>query len=301
MSEVGIWESDKKVRPNRVQAHAGVRCKFVRHPDNRDMSSLHFTPASSPLHWSILNDELDRWHAAGLTASFWWRDDDAVKNGPRLEKLFALSEQFDFPLCLAVIPANLHGSLKQPVKLSSRVCILQHGYAHIDHSTAKEKGACELGLHRGLKTILDELKYGRKRLSQVFGDHFMPVVVPPWNRISDQLPPHLSQVGYKGLSVFGEEATRHANAVFTVANCHCDPVSWKRGGVFVSTGAALDQLVDRLVVIRRNATSEVPPTGYVTHHAVMDHAAWDFTEMLFGTLRKHPAAEFLTAAEVFSL
>lgn len=264
------------------------------------MPSQQFTQSDPASQWSRLNDELDRWQAAGLTASFWWRDDDAVSDGPRLAKLVELSERFHIPLGLAVIPATLHGSLQQPVNSSSRVFVLQHGYAHIDHSPADETGAWELGLHRGLKTLMDELRQGRATLSQTFGDRFTPVVVPPWNRIADELPPHLAQAGYGGLSAFGENALRHSKAGFKVTNCHCDPVSWKRGGVFSGTASTLDQLLDRLARARANPKENTAPTGYLTHHAVMDDASWDFTETLFDTLNRHQAARFLAADQVFS-
>ncbi len=264
------------------------------------MSSQHGTRSDQASQWSRLNDELDRWQAAGLTASFWWRDDDAVSDGPRLARLIALSEQFGVALGLAVIPAKLHGSLQQPVKASSRVFVLQHGYAHIDHSPAEETGAWELGLHRGLKAIMDELQQGRDTLSQTFGDKFVPVVVPPWNRIADQLPTHLAGAGYDGLSAFGDNALRHATADFAVTNCHCDPVSWKRGGVFSGTESTLDQLLDRLAFSRTSPAPGNVATGYLTHHAVMDDASWDFTEVLFDTLNRHQAARFLEADQVFS-
>ena len=35
--------------------------------------------------WAVLGDELARWREAGRSATFWWRDDDAVQRTPALE------------------------------------------------------------------------------------------------------------------------------------------------------------------------------------------------------------------------
>jgi hypothetical protein len=41
--------------------------------------------------WATLQRELDRWAESGKTATFWWRDDDAVEETPQLQTLDALS------------------------------------------------------------------------------------------------------------------------------------------------------------------------------------------------------------------
>ena len=42
--------------------------------------------------WDWLRRELDRWADSGLSASFWWRDDDATGPGAELERLLQLSD-----------------------------------------------------------------------------------------------------------------------------------------------------------------------------------------------------------------
>ena len=43
--------------------------------------------------WDDLAEELDSWHGSGRCAAFWWRDDDAVRVTPALERLLALSKE----------------------------------------------------------------------------------------------------------------------------------------------------------------------------------------------------------------
>ena len=40
--------------------------------------------------WADLDAELDRWKAAGRAATLWWRDDDATRPTPALDRLLAL-------------------------------------------------------------------------------------------------------------------------------------------------------------------------------------------------------------------
>lgn len=65
------------------------------------MSDSADVPATA---WDALMGELDAWAESGLTASFWWRDDDAADHTPALDRLLDERGQLDVPLALAVIP-----------------------------------------------------------------------------------------------------------------------------------------------------------------------------------------------------
>jgi hypothetical protein len=97
--------------------------------------------------WSDLGRELDRWAGEGLTATLWWRDDDAAKLTPEIERLVALAGAFGVPLHLAAIPLDLSDALVAALKGSANVRVLQHGYAHVDHAP-RGAGSWELGDHR---------------------------------------------------------------------------------------------------------------------------------------------------------
>ena len=72
-------------------------------------------PISAAAHvgWDALEAELDLWQSAGRTATFWWRDDDAIAWTPALERLLELAE--DTPIAIAVIPGNAETGLAEPL------------------------------------------------------------------------------------------------------------------------------------------------------------------------------------------
>jgi hypothetical protein len=43
------------------------------------------------------------------------------------------------------------------------------------------------------------------------------------------------------------------------------------------------------------------PSGLLTHHLVMDEAAWGFVSRLLATLGDHPSARWIAAEEAFHL
>src|SRR5215470_6504094 len=84
--------------------------------------------------WSDFTAELDRWAAAGLPATFWWRDDDAVDVSPALERLLDLSRDRAAPLALAVIPATARPALAVRLAPEVAATVMQHGFAHRNHA-----------------------------------------------------------------------------------------------------------------------------------------------------------------------
>src|SRR5512141_2824532 len=138
--------------------------------------------------WSVLARELDAWQALGRRATLWWRDDDACRHSPALQRLLDIAQRCDVPVTLAAIPDTTDASLVEAVAGSERVTVVQHGYAHVNHAPAGERSA-ELGAHRALAVRLDELRRGRKALERLFGNRFAAILVPPWNRIDAAMLP----------------------------------------------------------------------------------------------------------------
>ena len=66
-------------------------------------------------NWQALHEELDRWAQAGRTATFWWRDDDAVDVTPALERLLTQAADHGLTIGLAVIPAQVTEALAENV------------------------------------------------------------------------------------------------------------------------------------------------------------------------------------------
>lgn len=250
-------------------------------------------------HFDALNRELDRWGEAGLTATWWWRDDDAARPSPALDRLLDLS---DAPLALAVVPAETDEALARMIADRAHVSILQHGYAHQDHAGGGAK-KIELGPQRPAMVVLGELATGKLRLESLYRERALPVLVPPWNRIAPALVPVLPELGYRGLSQFGPRARRQPVRGLTQSNCHLDLIDWRVRG-FVGAAAAISALVKHLAL--RYAGSRIQPdvaaeaTGLMSHHAVHDEESWAFLERLLKVLGTHAAARPLSASEVFA-
>ncbi|ASJ75951.1 polysaccharide deacetylase family protein [Granulosicoccus antarcticus] len=248
--------------------------------------------------WSLLDEELNAWHAAGRCATLWWRDDDAVAAGPSLDRL--LETCADTGLLLAVIPAPLQDSLIDSLAGTTAVRVAQHGYAHVNHAPrGMGLGAWELGLHRGEQAVLQELDVGRERLEQAFGERFLPVVVPPWNHIDPALFEPIAARGYSAVSTFGPRAGADLVPGLRCVNGHCDPIRWKTGARFAGELKIIKQLVEHLQQRRCAQVDADEPTGFVTHHIDLDAEGWAFSEKLAASICAHPGASWLPTAEVF--
>lgn len=241
-----------------------------------------------------LDRELDRWRALGRVATLWWRDDDAVERTPALDRLAALAVRHRVPVALAVIPAALESALALPAGAS----VLQHGYAHRNHAPAGAKTR-ELGA-RPLAEVMRDLADGQARLRAAFGAAFLPVVVPPWNRIDDDVVAALPAAGFAGLSTFGPRAAASPVPGLVCCNAHVDPVAWRAGRGFAGAGRCLRDLVAHLADRREGRADAGEPTGYLTHHLVHGDDAWAFTEALLARSVAHGSARWLAAAEAFT-
>jgi hypothetical protein len=247
-------------------------------------------------HWSDLEHELDLWRAAGRTATLWWRDDDAVRPTPALDRLLALAA--GLPLALAVIPEPAAGVLAERLAGCSGVHVLQHGWRHANHAPPDEKKA-ELGPHRPPLAMLDELVAGRQRLGLLFGARALAVLTPPWNRMSAALVPLLHGAGYGGLSMAGARREAEPSPGLRQVNTHADLVAWRSRG-FIGSAPALGLVIAHLAGRRTGTVDADEPTGLLTHHLVMDDAGAAFVAQLIDVTRRHKAVRWLGAAEAFA-
>ena len=232
--------------------------------------------------WLALETELDTWAREGRLATFWWRDDDACRPSAALDRLLALQSRYRVPLALAVIPERLDPSLASSLQAgeSSRwgktiplsekdlrhgsfhpgVAVLQHGFAHRNHAGAGEK-SMELGLHRPPRRVLGELHRGFARLESAFGEGFLPVLVPPWNRIATPLLPALPPLGLRGLSAFTPRSGSDAVPGLCQVNCHVDLMDWRGGRGGRDHAALACEVAGHLRARREGRVDAEEPTG----------------------------------------
>jgi len=261
--------------------------------------------------WQTLHRELEAWRETGGAATLWWRDDDAVDGGPALDRLLDLAEQYGVPLNLAVIPASATAVLALRLAgAAAQVSVLQHGFDHTNHAPEGEK-SMELGPHRPRVAICEELASGQAMLKAKFGKQAVPVLVPPWNRIADEFVPTLAGLGFRGLSTHTARTALRPAEGLVACNTHVDVMRWRPERGFLGENEALDLLIGHLRARRQakaGSTANGPrraepdePSGLLTHHLVMDDAAWSFVSRLLATLGDHPAARWITADEAFHL
>jgi hypothetical protein len=246
--------------------------------------------------WDRFARELDAWGEAGRTATLWWRDDDATDASPELDAL--LQTAAGAPVALAVIPHAATDSLSQRLASQPNVTVLQHGYAHTNHAPAGGK-KMELGPHRRADHVIAELATGQDRLARMFGSRFLPVMVPPWNRIAPFLVPMLPEMKYTGLSTFAPRTRAEPVVGFRQVNTHVDLIDWRGSRAFVGADRALEATVEHLADRRLGRADPEEATGLLTHHLVQGADSWAFMSALLTAIDSHPAAGLLPARELF--
>ena len=248
--------------------------------------------------WQALDAELAAWEHAGRRATVWWRDDDATRATPALDRLLELQRRHQAPLALAVIPARAERSLAERIAGSASVVALQHGWAHANHAPAGE-GKAELGPHRPTALVLGELARGAIALDGVFGESgWRRVLVPPHNRIAPALRAALAAAGWRGLSA-GLAPRPAALPGLAEVNAHVDIMNWNTRG-FAGEEQSLGTLVAALAARRAGGTDPDEPVGLLTHHLAHDEPAWKFTDAVLARLAAHRTVAFADPASLFA-
>ncbi|HEX6959074.1 MAG TPA: polysaccharide deacetylase family protein [Ferrovibrio sp.] len=254
---------------------------------------------SWPQAWAALDAELGQWQAAGKVARFWWRDDDATKATPALNRLVTLRKTVDVPLTLAVIPAQLAPSLVDLVAAANGITAAQHGFSHANHAPATEKKS-EFPASRSLDERLRDLRTGQAILRQRLGEKFQPVLVPPWNRFAPDLLGTLPSLGFSAISAFQLRRQYWAAEGLAQLNTHMDPVDWRGGDSDLGCRMALMAAIQALTAIR-TGLAHLQPVGLLTHHLRHDSAGWDFIETFLRRIAAHPAARWVDLAAALAV
>lgn len=246
--------------------------------------------------WDHLRAELDLWQSEGRIATAWWRDDDAVSVTPALETLLRFEQDYKVPLALAVIPADLQDDLPERLVETLDTRVLQHGWSHQNHMPEGRKKQ-ELDDVRDLSAVVTDLRQGFALLSSRFGNRFLPVVVPPWNRVAEDVVASLHSLGFVGISTFNARTKSHPYAGLLQVNTHVDVIDWRGTRGFVGEDTALGAMVKHLAARRTGKVDPDEPTGILTHHLVHDAGTTKFLDNLFSM--DHSALNWLRIPGVF--
>jgi hypothetical protein len=244
--------------------------------------------------WGDLTRECDSWGASGQTATWWWRDDDAVAATPALDRLLEIARG---PIGLAVIPADLQPDLWPRLQQSPEARVLQHGYRHRNHAPAGGRKS-EFPDERDGQAIEQDLRAGFRKLSSAFGDQFLPVLTPPWNRIGGRTVAILQSIGFIGLTRYLPRTAPQVHGVNQV-NAHVDVIDWRGSRGFLGEDACLGLFIGHLQARRLGRADKDEPTGVLSHHLVHDPATWRFLEKLRDFLANQAAARLLDPSAAF--
>jgi len=246
--------------------------------------------------WLGFATELGHWRDEGRVVEFWWRDDDATRPVPAIERLLALAEESQAPLALAVIPACADPALFPMLGLE--VDVLQHGADHLNRAAAAEKKT-EFPASESNESALQRLADGSRRLADMAGTRSIGVLAPPWNRVPASMLPWLVSCGFRGLSRYGARGNALAAPGLAEINTHIDLIAWKSGRGFVGEEDALVQAIRHLKARRTGIADPDEPTGWLTHHACHDEAAWTFLARLFELVRAQAGVRWARARDLF--
>ncbi len=244
--------------------------------------------------WRALGEEIARWNDAGRVPEFWLRDDDAVDSDAAIERLLRLCAP-GIPIALAVIPRDASESFL--ARLPPVVHVLQHGYDHRNRAASGEKKT-EFAAGEPGEEALARLAAGRARLRELSGGRFLPVLVPPWNRLPASLAGSLPAAGLRGLSRYGARAGAEAAPGVRQVNTHVDLIDWRGGRGFAGAEAVLGLATRHLRARRLGTADPAEPTGWLTHHACHDEPAWTFLARLFDFTRT-AGVRWRSALELF--
>ena len=145
------------------------------------------------------------------------------------------------------------------------------------------------------------LTAARALLEALAGKRFLPILAPPWNRLPRHLAVPLAAAGFRGLSQYGARSSAAAAPRLRQVNTHVDLIAWHSGRGFVGEELALATATRHLAAKRMAAVDPDEATGWLSHHAVHDEAAWGFLEHLFESTRSLPAVAWRRPEELFHI
>ncbi|NHZ33437.1 hypothetical protein [Massilia rubra] len=243
-----------------------------------------------------LRAELACWEAEELECGLWWRDDDLVADSPALRRLAALSQRHAAPVLVAVIPAQADAALARATEDGMpTLAFCQHGWNHTNHAAPDQPNG-EFGAAREAVEAEADLVRGSERMRELFGERFMPVMVPPWNKLAPALAARLPALGLYGVSQYLSEPYTPVDGLVRV-DTHLDIVDWRNGAGVREPAALVGRLVAILQMRRTGQLSE--PIGILSHHRVMLDGTWRFLERLLAVTADFSCVRWLHPRDVF--
>lgn len=242
--------------------------------------------------WAGLDREVARWRRSGHVAHFWWRDDDARRPSPALEKLCQLSQAHVAPVALAVIPDVDLTELAAAIVERRLISVIQHGCDHVDRNVTGGFSS-EFSPSSPPREIAPVIEGAWGRLSKMA--RAAAIYAPPWNVLTDNVSNALALTSLEAVSLYG--AARPSKNGLPLINTHVDIMSW-RPARFRGAETILRR-IETLMRARRKASSWDQEIGILTHHKNLDGAAWEFLQaFLEWTMTSRPTVSWRAAADL---
>lgn len=224
-----------------------------------------------------------------------------------------LAKQYSAPVHLAVIPNSLQDSLAiiKTEQYSSDCFVLQHGFDHQSYARAEQRkielGGTQVTL-KLLPNLLANLTAGHRLLTTQFDEQYLPILVPPWNRIDPLVESHLADLGYQQLSVLASKKLPETNFHL---NVHIDIIDWKLRG-FAGEEQVLTKIISCLTAQRLQLDTQetrlnqhstpfdslIKPLGLMTHHLDHDIECWNFLTRFFAFCQQQNKVTWLSGKEL---
>jgi len=238
-----------------------------------------------------LSAELDLWSEHQQSAKLFIRDDDAVEITPELLHLQKMTEFRQTPLLLAVIPKFAKFELGDFIERHPLITPAVHGYSHENHAGKGDK-KIELGGRQSVDQVLEILDDAHNHMTRIFGHSLSKILVPPWNRISEDVVAGISDLGFHGVSGFG---WKKQDTNICWINTHVDIINWRENASAKSIVQVIGELVDNLQTARQHG---FVPIGILTHHLVHTQLSWHMLDELFEYLCGHQNVKWVNADDL---
>ncbi|MEJ5299868.1 MAG: hypothetical protein WHS38_02645 [Thermodesulforhabdaceae bacterium] len=225
------------------------------------------------------------------TVNIFFRADDIGIPGVAFNALCKIFRYFEVPLALAVVPAWINKKrIDQLFQMASPSETLwswhQHGWRHTNWE--KDGKKAEFGPSRTENQKWQDLWKGLNKMKEIFGNAFVPVFTPPWNRISPEVFTLLYNLGFKAISTDQKKVTKQRSLrIFRIyIDLHTRKASQK--------GSDFDHLIEDCKQLF--ATSE--PAGIMIHHNRMNLNAFLFIANFIEVARKNTSIKITSFKEM---
>lgn len=235
------------------------------------------------MSWAGVREALKRVTGEAGALPLWWRDDDATRLSPALERLAAQARAAGVPVHLAIVPAQARPEL---AGLGPEFIPVVHGWAHANHEPPGRKKA-EFGAARTGEAVERDLREGLARLA-FLGARLRRMFVPPWNRIDPAHVMRVREAGHEWISTFGPRARREPVPGLVCINTHVDPIDWHGTRSLADEEALLARLAAHLRDRADGRADPAEPLGLLTHHLDHDPAIEGFVARFWEVMRAAP-------------